>query len=46
MRRGWYVCRRIEEGIDLLAQGDYWGYNQHCIDCESDARDVGSCFAI
>lgn len=33
--------RRIEEGLELLGQGDYWGYNQHCVDAKSDARDAG-----
>ncbi len=33
--------RRIEEGIDLLARGDYWGYNQHCVSAKSDHRDAG-----
>jgi hypothetical protein len=33
--------RRIEEGLVLLQAGDYWGYNQHCVDAKSDARDVG-----
>jgi len=33
--------RRIEEGIALLGRGDYWGYNQHCVEAKSDARDVG-----
>jgi hypothetical protein len=31
----------IEEGIELLALGDYWGYNQHCVRVKSDARDTG-----
>ena len=35
---------RIQEGIDLLAAGDYWGYNQHCVDAKSDARDAGQVF--
>lgn len=34
----------IQEGIDLLAAGDYWGYNQHCVDAKSDARDAGQVF--
>lgn len=34
----------IEEGIDLLASGDYWGYNQHCVEAKSDARDAGQVF--
>jgi hypothetical protein len=33
--------RRIEEGLALLGGGDYWGYNQHCVDAKSDARDAG-----
>jgi hypothetical protein len=33
--------RRIEEGLELLRTGDYWGYNQHCLRAKSDARDVG-----
>ena len=33
--------RRIEEGLALLADGDYRGYNRHCVDAKSDARDVG-----
>ncbi|MGD9048239.1 MAG: hypothetical protein PVF77_09315 [Anaerolineae bacterium] len=36
--------RRIEEGIDLLERADYWGYNQHCVDAKSDARDAGQVF--
>ncbi len=36
--------RRIEEGIDILARGDYWGYNQHCVSAKSDARDAGQVF--
>lgn len=36
--------RTIEEGIDILAQGDYWGYNQHCVRAKSDARDAGQVF--
>jgi hypothetical protein len=35
---------RIEAGIALLAGGDYWGYNQHCVDAKSDARDAGQVF--
>ncbi len=34
----------IQEGIDLLAAGDYWGYNQHCVTAKSDARDAGQVF--
>ncbi|MDX1614677.1 MAG: hypothetical protein R3300_10240 [Candidatus Promineifilaceae bacterium] len=36
--------QRIEEGIALLEAGDYWGYNQHCVDVKSDARDAGQVF--
>lgn len=36
--------RRIQEGIDILASGDYWGYNQHCVSAKSDARDAGQVF--
>jgi hypothetical protein len=35
---------RIEEGIELLARGDYWGYNEHCVRAKSDARDAGQVF--
>lgn len=35
---------RIEEGIGLLARGDYWGYNRHCVSAKSDARDAGQVF--
>ncbi len=34
----------IEEGIRILEQGDYWGYNQHCVKAKSDARDAGQVF--
>lgn len=33
--------KRINEGLELLRRGDYWGYNQHCVDAKSDARDAG-----
>lgn len=33
--------RRIEAGLDLIQAGDYWGYNQHCVQAKSDARDAG-----
>ncbi|GAB4179412.1 MAG: hypothetical protein Fur005_41810 [Roseiflexaceae bacterium] len=36
--------RRIQEGIDILAAGDYWGYNQHCVSAKSDARDAGQVY--
>jgi hypothetical protein len=34
----------IEEGIDLLGSGDYVGYDAHCLDAKSDARDAGVVF--
>lgn len=36
--------QRLEEGMALLARGDYWGYNQHCVTAKSDARDAGQVF--
>ncbi|MFQ5611418.1 MAG: hypothetical protein ACE5H9_04720 [Anaerolineae bacterium] len=33
--------RRIEEGLAILGGGDYWGYNRHCVEAKSDARDAG-----
>ncbi len=33
--------RRINEGLEILGMGDYWGYNQHCVSAKSDARDAG-----
>ncbi len=36
--------QRIQEGMDLLGRGDYWGYNQHCVEAKSDARDAGQVF--
>ncbi|RMF81175.1 MAG: hypothetical protein D6737_05780 [Chloroflexi bacterium] len=34
----------IEEGMAILGRGDYWGYNQHCVEAKSDARDAGQVF--
>lgn len=34
----------IEEGMQILAAGDYWGYNQHCVRAKSDARDTGQVY--
>lgn len=43
--RGMALAReRIDEGIAILARGDYWGYNQHCVSAKSDARDAGQVF--
>jgi hypothetical protein len=36
--------QRIDEGIALLERADYWGYNQHCVEAKSDARDAGQVF--
>lgn len=36
--------RTIEEGMQILARGDYWGYNGHCVSAKSDARDAGQVF--
>jgi hypothetical protein len=36
--------KRIEEGLEILGRGDYWGYNQHCVEAKSDARDAGQVF--
>jgi hypothetical protein len=33
--------RHILEGLKRLQAGDYWGYNQHCVETKSDGRDVG-----
>jgi hypothetical protein len=42
---GLELARRvIKEGIELLERGDYWGYNQHCVEAKSDARDAGQVF--
>jgi hypothetical protein len=34
----------IEDGIRILEKGDYWGYNQHCVEAKSDARDGGQVY--
>lgn len=34
----------LEEGIELLASGDYAGYDNHCVQAKSDARDAGQTF--
>ena len=34
----------IEAGLRLLEIGDYWGYNQHCVEAKSDARDTGQVY--
>ncbi len=34
----------IEAGIRILERGDYWAYNQHCVESKSDARDTGQVY--
>ena len=34
----------IEAGMAILSKGDYPGYNQHCVEAKSDARDAGQVF--
>lgn len=36
--------KTLEEGITILEKGDYWGYNQHCVEAKSDGRDAGQVF--
>jgi hypothetical protein len=36
--------KTIQDGIEILGRGDYWGYNQHCVEAKSDARDAGQVF--
>ncbi len=36
--------KTIESGIALLEKGDYWGYNCHCVEAKSDARDAGQVY--
>lgn len=36
--------KTIEDGMAILGRGDYWGYNQHCVQAKSDARDAGQVF--
>ncbi len=43
--RGMAAARTsIEEGIELLAAADYWGYNQQCVRATSDPHDAGQVF--
>lgn len=39
-----HAKRVLEDGIRILEKGDYWGYNQHCVEAKSDARDAGQVF--
>lgn len=33
--------KTIEAGMEILGRGDYWGYNQHCVEAKSDHGDAG-----
>jgi hypothetical protein len=33
--------KRINEGLALLQKGEYWKFNQHCVEAKSDGRDAG-----
>jgi hypothetical protein len=39
-----FARRTIAQGMAILSRGDYWGYNQHCVQAKSDARDAGQVF--
>ncbi len=39
-----YAQSVIEDGIRILEKGDYWAYNQHCVQAKSDARDTGQVY--
>lgn len=44
-RTGLAKAREVmEQGICMLEVGDYGGYDQHCVDAKSDARDAGQTF--
>lgn len=44
-RGGLDLARRtIADGMAILGHGDYWGYNTHCVQAKSDARDAGQVF--
>jgi hypothetical protein len=36
--------KTVEEGIALLEAGDFAGYDAHCLEAKSDARDAGVTF--
>jgi len=33
--------KTIQDGLEMLLAGDYWGFNQHCVHAKSDGRDAG-----
>jgi len=40
--RGLALCRKtVQNGFDMLGAGDYWGFNQHCVQAKSDGREMG-----
>lgn len=39
-----YAKSVIEAGMRILEAGDYHGYNRHCVEAKSDARDTGQVF--
>ena len=34
----------IRAGMEILARSDYAGYDAHCVEAKSDARDAGQVF--
>lgn len=34
----------MKRGIDLIEAGDYWGYDQHCVQAKSDDRDAAQLY--
>ena len=44
LEREGFALVRIRGSHHVLARGDYWGYNQHCVMAKCDARDAGQLF--
>lgn len=38
--------RSIETGMALIEAGDYWGYDQHCVEAKSDDRDAAQLYGF
>lgn len=36
--------RSMEAGIAMIDDGDYWGYDQHCVAAKSDDRDAAQLY--
>jgi hypothetical protein len=36
--------KSMEQGITLLEEADYWGYNEHCVAAKSDDRDAAQLY--